>query len=370
MISTAISQLPSLRDINGGQSSAPSSPLLATRKVEVGGEAHITIVRKGALKSTKAGGEYTLDGCAPGTRHGSPIASLERLSNLPSNSKLALSLNTQGGEGPLLKSKTKSAVRVDRPTSAKKSSSRLSTPAKQSKPTSARPTSAGKRPGSGGKVSATGPKRSKSPSSAGRTRIGSAKSWTKPGASPSAAGTGQKLKIKKPVEVPKRPLTLKEQQLLEACDRGDLDFLYECLWRNPDINCRKPVFGSSPLSVACRKGNGKVASLLLSFGADVAAQDEYGVTPLHWAANSGDSNLVTLILRKAASTGNLGSLVHVPSPTSLQNTGDSGLLSRKDLFGSTPLHFASVNNMPGAVKALRQDVTQPLRITMAGNQVK
>jgi ankyrin repeat protein len=56
------------------------------------------------------------------------------------------------------------------------------------------------------------------------------------------------------------------------------------------------------------------------------------VTPLHWAANSGKTQVISTLLEK-------GKL-------SLQD------LMKKDFYGSTPLHFASVRNLADSVHTL------------------
>ena len=86
-----------------------------------------------------------------------------------------------------------------------------------------------------------------------------------------------------------------------------------------------------PLAVACRKGYPKIVNVLLEFGANMSS-DEFGCTPLHWAANSGKSQIIHSLLKKA----NL----------SIED------LQKKDQFGSTPLHFASVRNLSESVQTL------------------
>lgn len=50
--------------------------------------------------------------------------------------------------------------------------------------------------------------------------------------------------------------------------------------------------------------------------------------------------------------GTLAPILASISPTSPVGPDAPNVLTRKDLFGSTPLHFASVNNLTGAVRAL------------------
>ncbi|KAI9007342.1 ankyrin repeat-containing domain protein [Gaertneriomyces semiglobifer] len=125
---------------------------------------------------------------------------------------------------------------------------------------------------------------------------------------------------------------------------------------------------TSPLSVACRKGNAKIAEILLSFGADVSAADEYGVTPLHWAANSGDAVLVMLLLRMARNAGVLLPALASLSPADSPSNNAPNILGRKDLFGSTPLHFASVNNRADIARALVAAGSDPMAVNNDGRR--
>lgn len=128
--------------------------------------------------------------------------------------------------------------------------------------------------------------------------------------------------------------TEKELQLIKMCETGDIDKVYECLWNNSNVNARLPNIGSTPLSVACQNGHFNIASVLIEFGAIIRTNDDYHVSALHWflfkkintrAANSGCKKLVTMLFNK----GRLG-------------VKD---LAKQDNFGSTPLHFASVRNL-------------------------
>jgi ankyrin repeat protein len=71
---------------------------------------------------------------------------------------------------------------------------------------------------------------------------------------------------------------------------------------------------------------------LLEFGANPTLPDQYGVTPLHWAANSGQTKLIHLLMEK-------GKL-------------KAADLGKRDLYGSTPLHFATIKNLDKSVFAL------------------
>ncbi|KAJ3196559.1 Ankyrin repeat domain-containing protein 17 [Entophlyctis luteolus] len=136
---------------------------------------------------------------------------------------------------------------------------------------------------------------------------------------------------KSPVAVSIKDLTPSERNLMDACRSGDIDQVYKCIWDKVDLNCRIPYYGTTPLSLAFRNGHKMVCNVLIQFGAK-SDPDDYGVTPLHWAAYNNQSTLI----RDQVERG------HV-----LRSD-----LSKRDLFGSTPLHFASVNNLAEMVKTL------------------
>ncbi|KAI9337068.1 ankyrin repeat-containing domain protein, partial [Zopfochytrium polystomum] len=91
--------------------------------------------------------------------------------------------------------------------------------------------------------------------------------------------------------------------------------------------------------MACRRGNKDVANVLLSFGATFDP-DEYGATPVHWAAHNDRVDLLQSLIR-------IGHVSHRH-------------LQLRDAFGSTPLHFASVLNLEKMVKALVKAGSDPL----------
>ena len=58
--------------------------------------------------------------------------------------------------------------------------------------------------------------------------------------------------------------------------------------------------GLSPLHLACQRGHGEVAALLLDFGAALDLEDCDGLTPLLWAGRQGHSSIMTLLLSRGA----------------------------------------------------------------------
>ena len=57
--------------------------------------------------------------------------------------------------------------------------------------------------------------------------------------------TPEKLTVKQ-VALPSTPnLTPAEVNLLHAATTGDMEGLYQSLWTNANINCKKPVYGTT-----------------------------------------------------------------------------------------------------------------------------
>jgi ankyrin repeat protein len=73
-----------------------------------------------------------------------------------------------------------------------------------------------------------------------------------------------------------------------------------------------------------------VVKLLLEKGADLEAKDEFGRTPLSWAAEEGHEGVVKLLLEKGAD------------------------LEAKDEFGQTPLSRAAESGHEAVVKLLEK----------------
>ncbi|KAH7000722.1 ankyrin repeat-containing domain protein [Ilyonectria destructans] len=73
-----------------------------------------------------------------------------------------------------------------------------------------------------------------------------------------------------------------------------------------------------------------IVKLLLEKGADVEAKDEYGRTPLSWAAEDGHEDIVKLLFEKGAD------------------------VEAKDKHGGTPLSRAAAKGDEAIVKLLQQ----------------
>src|SRR5438034_4133030 len=82
---------------------------------------------------------------------------------------------------------------------------------------------------------------------------------------------------------------------------GDHADLEPFLARHPAmVNTHFGAWCFTPLHWAAMLGREDIATLLLSHGADLYAQDEYRQTPLHTAAQHGRTNVMTILLAAGA----------------------------------------------------------------------
>ena len=77
---------------------------------------------------------------------------------------------------------------------------------------------------------------------------------------------------------------------------------------------------ATPLHDACRRGNIDLLEECLENNIPVNAMDQAGNTPLHWAAHSGQAECLKKLI---------------------QNCGDMLTFSSKNRLGDTPLHMAA-----------------------------
>jgi ankyrin repeat protein len=84
-------------------------------------------------------------------------------------------------------------------------------------------------------------------------------------------------------------------RLIDAVKEQDVAALRTLLRTRPDVNVPEPD-GATALHWAANRGNVEIASLLLKAGAKVDAANEYGVTPLSLACENGDASMINALL--------------------------------------------------------------------------
>ncbi len=108
------------------------------------------------------------------------------------------------------------------------------------------------------------------------------------------------------------------QALFDAVRRGNLSIVLTLLGQGMDVNVRGE-YGYTPLIVATKYDQTKIAQELCARGADVNAQagidywsKEWGYTPLLWAAKNSNLDMAGLLIAKGANVGRRGATGDLP----------------------------------------------------------
>jgi len=131
---------------------------------------------------------------------------------------------------------------------------------------------------------------------------------------------GKKIKLYLPPleELLGFPLTVqRDLSLHKAVRNGNSAQVFSLLMRKSKLINAKDENGYSPLHWATNSGHTDIMENLISNGADIHAQDSDGDTPLHWAAYSGQKSATETLL-------NSGADIH-----------------RTNKNGDTPIHYAA-----------------------------
>jgi len=91
-----------------------------------------------------------------------------------------------------------------------------------------------------------------------------------------------------------------EMDIFTASSLGKVDRVAELLETEPGLARASGISGMTPLHYAAMSGNEQVAELLLGKGADTEARTEKGETALHLAAAQGHAEVVLLLLKNGA----------------------------------------------------------------------
>ena len=88
--------------------------------------------------------------------------------------------------------------------------------------------------------------------------------------------------------------------LWEAAMRGNIEAVKQHLDAGADVNVKDDNWGATPLHFAARNGHKDVAELLVVKGAAMNTKDDDGRTPLHMVADIGHNGIAELLIAKGA----------------------------------------------------------------------
>lgn len=167
-----------------------------------------------------------------------------------------------------------------------------------------------------------------------------------------------------------------ETPLHMAAEHGEKDKAELLLAEGVKVNA-KGDDGQTPLHQAAGYGHKHLVELLLAHKANVNAKDNQGETPLRWATANGRNDVAELLQQRGQFSflkrlfGAKRNVGHTPAPSHTQPMAidqvalsgnisaakellkrDSNLVSRKDEFGRTALHFAAVAGHTNIVELL------------------
>ncbi|WP_353286446.1 ankyrin repeat domain-containing protein [Wolbachia endosymbiont (group A) of Crataerina pallida] len=101
------------------------------------------------------------------------------------------------------------------------------------------------------------------------------------------------------VEVLKQKQLDLDKELLIAAEKGDLEKVRESIRRGANVNIQDRQ-GWTPLFWAIQKNNFNIIELLLDNSADIKVKDNEGWTPLHWAVSLGSLDIVEHLVERGA----------------------------------------------------------------------
>ena len=86
-----------------------------------------------------------------------------------------------------------------------------------------------------------------------------------------------------------------------AVIEGNIEVTKLLISEGANIEVTDSKWGSSPLLYACQNGRTKIVKLLVEMGADIKAESDDDTSAIHFAAQSGKSDLIDFLLQKILS---------------------------------------------------------------------
>ena len=103
-----------------------------------------------------------------------------------------------------------------------------------------------------------------------------------------------------PVFISVLAIAIGAQEIHDAVRAGDLAKVKALVAENPKVANEKDAGGRTPLHFAGNAGNMEIVAFLITNGADVKATDPDGFTPLHWAAWAGQADAARALIAAGA----------------------------------------------------------------------
>ncbi len=137
-----------------------------------------------------------------------------------------------------------------------------------------------------------------------------------------------------------------------ALQRGDIDQIERHIFWKADINKPGPN-GQTPLHVAAEKGQSIITELLLKHGADINSKDNEGNSPLHTAFMNGRTQVAEFLIKHGAKF----------NPDQLLEESVNNNVTDRDVINMLLLHGADINHVS------TNSVTPLLGAIKLGNRV-
>ncbi|ORX75776.1 ankyrin [Anaeromyces robustus] len=136
--------------------------------------------------------------------------------------------------------------------------------------------------------------------------------------------------------------------MFDTVSRGDIKNMYNLLWNeNVSLHAKKDYYQEDLISLAAQNDRNDLIKLLMKMNLNPKTRNNYGVTPVHWAANNGNDYIIKELCNYGLTLKDL---------------------QKRDEFGSTPLHYAAVKNNENIVQLLVSAGIDPTVINNDGRR--